>query len=360
MRAYDFGTGTTIIPKKVVETLQNDLSNYQMSGLSVLELNFRSGLGQNLLAETEEAFRRVLRIPEEYGVLVLAGSHILQHAQIPMNLMRNSRADFLLTGRRAEYAKAEADKVGIARVVASSSDTGFDRIPDTTRAMFDPSADYVHLVLDNAAQGTSFLDRLPDVGDVMLVADASNCLFFDEIDISRYGLIYADAMSVLGAPGLTLVIMRRDLVRKDPPMSMPAMLSYKRLLEGSIPTYSLPVISLLVCKRMLEQMEREGGLASIGRRNREKAARVYDVLDNSRFYQPTAHVDSRSNCSIVFRLPDETLRRQFLAQSGRLGFVGLNGPMDDGSICLSACNSMNEDGMASMLDFLSRFQKENR
>ena len=360
MRAYNFNPGTTIIPPRMLEKLNSAFVEYGTSGLGVLELHAGSKAAQELLLTTRATLRRVLNIPEEYGILFLAGDLSMQFAQIPLNLMRNSRADYLLTGKRAQLAKEQADRFGNARVVITGADVDYTNIPNMPRSVFDPSADYTHIVLDNSCHGTTFMGALPDIGDVPLVAEASNCLLFDELDVSRFGLLYADTQSILGAPGMTLVILKNELIRKEPPSSMPTMLSYKRLLEQDVPEASLPISSLLICKLMLEEILLEGGLRSIGRRNREKAARLYDLLDTSRFYQPVADPSCRSLTSVVFRLPTPELTETLLGEAKQAGLLGMKNTTNDGSICIGVCNGINEDGIALLLDFLGRFQRENR
>ncbi len=359
MRLFNFGPFSTIVPVPVAEKLKKALTNYENRGFSILEL---SPMGEEAIAlelETDAALRRVLKISDDYGILFLPGQMSAQRSQLPYNLMRASRADYLLTGDHSMLAKIEADKFGHARVVASSEETGYDRLPETSLAMFDPSADYTHIVLDNTEVGTSFLGRLPNNGDVPLCADASGCLFYDEIDVSRFGMLYADGQSVLACPGTNLLIIHKNMVRKDPPMSMPSAMSYKRLLEDAGKA-TRPLFALYIIKSMLEHFESLGGLAEIGSRNAKKAARVYDSLDYSRFYHINAIEDHRSNCSIVFSLPNEKLHASFLMQAARAGFVGLTNGMKEGRVCVCPCNGSDDEGVATLVDFLARFQKENR
>jgi len=360
MRTFNFGPSATIMPDEVLLDVQKAIHRYGGSGLSLLEISENSAAAQAICDETEAVLRRVLSIPDDYGVLFLSGDLRLQYAQLPLNLMRNSRADYILTSHAACMAKEQADRYGNARVAVSNQDTGYTQLPDAPRSMFDPSADYTHLMLENPIQGTSFVDRLPNVGDVPLAAEASSCLFFDRIDVRRFGVLYTDTQSTLGVPGMTLIILRKEMIRKEPPMSMPTMLSYKRLLEYGAGMRALPPLGLFICKRMLEQIEREGGVADIGRRNREKAARLYDLLDNSTFYSTVAAPDSRSCCHIVFRTRSAALTDTLVRNAAQLGFLGLQNPEEENSVRISVCNGLGEDGVAALLDFLTRFQREHR
>ncbi len=360
MRSYNFSPDAVILPQAVEEAIQQVVADYQGSGLSLWELGQKSPRFCALKEETEAVLRRVLGIPEEYEILFLPGGRSMQYAQLPLNLMRNSRADYLISGQQAKLAQKEADRFGEARIVASGEENGFCCLPEVTRAMFDPSADYVHIVMDNVCHGTTYINHLPDIGDVPIVADFSNCLLYGPLDISRYGLIYADMQGLFGASGMTLMILRRDLVRKEPPSSLPTVLSYKRLLEGAVTHTSLSTSGVYLCKCILELIEQEGGLAAIGRRNQEKSARLYDLLDSSRFYQVMADPSCRSGSSVVFRLPDERLTQLFLQQARGLHLIGLENSSGDGSLCACICNGIAEDGVVQLIDFMGRFQRENR
>lgn len=358
-RIFNFGAGPAVLPEPVLEEAQRDLLSLPGVGMSILEISHRSKTFEEILGAAEADIRRLASIPPNYRVLFLQGGASLQFSMVPMNLLATDRsADYVVTGSWSKKAVKEAQKVGMISIAASTEAEGFSRIPEQSELRLDPEASYVHFTTNNTIYGTEWA-REPEVGRVPLVADASSDVFSRPIDIGKYALIYAGAQKNLGPAGVTLVILRDDLLERIP-KGLPTMLDYSTHAQNGSLYNTPPVFAIYLVRLVAKWLVAEGGLEEIGRRNSEKAAILYGALDSSGgFYRPHAKPGSRSNMNVTFRLPSEELEMQFLAEAGKHGFSGLKGHRSVGGIRASIYNAFPKNGVEALVSFLNEFAKAN-
>lgn len=355
-RVYNFSAGPSMLPLEVLQKAQSELVNYSASGMSVMEMSHRSKDYEAIIETAEADLRTLMAIPESYTVLFLQGGASLQFDMIPMNLMTGSKkADFVLTGQWAKRAIEEASIFGAANVVASSVDRTFNYIPDLDKNKFDKDADYFHITLNNTIYGTRFT-KLPEVGDVPLVADMSSSILSEQVDITKFGLLYAGAQKNLGPAGVTVVIIRNDLIGREPE-NTPSMLSYaihvkEKSMFNTPPTYAIYVMGL-VFKWLLER----GGVAEMQRINEKKAAILYDYLDHSKLFKGTVVKKDRSLMNVPFLLPTEELNEKFIKLAKQRGFVNLKGHRTVGGMRASIYNAMPVEGVEALVGFMAEFEK---
>jgi phosphoserine aminotransferase len=360
-RVYNFSSGPAVLPLPVLEEIQRDLVALPGVGMSVLEVSHRSTVFESILADAEARIRSLAGVPSNYKVLFLQGGASLQFSMVPMNLLGpDTTADYIDTGSWAEKAVKEARKVGTVNVAASTRDDNYSRLPAPDEIALTPGAAYVHMTSNNTIEGTEFAD-LPDTLDAPLVSDTSSDMFSRPIDIARHGLIYAGAQKNLGPSGVTLVIIRDDLVERSAARkkSLPAMLSYAVHAEnGSLyntpPTFGVYVIGL-VAKWIVSQ----GGLAGVAAVNARKAAKLYAEIDRTGFYRGTANTDSRSLMNVTFRLPTEDLEKRFVKEATAAGFDGLKGHRSVGGMRASIYNAFPEEGVDALVAFMRHFAERN-
>ena len=357
-RVYNFSAGPAVLPLRVLEQAQRDLVNYPGAGMSVLEMSHRSAPFEKIIKEAEADLRALLNIPANYRVLFLQGGASTQFTMVPMNLLSKDRsADYIITGVWGQGAIKEAKKVGQTRVAATTEDSNFNRIPAQDELSLDPGAAYVHFTSNNTIHGTEWRDE-PAVGDVPLVCDASSDFISRPLDISKYGLIYAGAQKNAGPAGVTIVIVRDDLLAKVP-SGLPSMLDYRLLAEkeslyNTPPSFSI-YLAGLVFKWLLEDI---GGLAAIEKVNREKAQVVYDAIDASDFYRGHSEPESRSLMNVTFRLPSEELENRFAKEAAKIGLDGLKGHRSVGGIRASIYNAFPAEGVVALAEFMRDFEKK--
>jgi phosphoserine aminotransferase len=355
-RIDNFSAGPAVLPLEVLEEAQRDLVDYQGAGLSVMEMSHRSPHYDAIHNNAIESLRSLMGISDDHAVLFLQGGASLQFSMAPMNLMHPAgKADYILTGSWSKKALKEARKEGAARIAGSSEETGFDRIPAASELDLDGEADFVHFTSNNTIVGTQWRDE-PEAGAVPLVADMSSDILSRPIDVSRYGLIYAGAQKNLGPSGVTLVIARKDLLERAPE-SLPTMLDYrthaaKNSLFNTPPCWSIYVVGL-ACR----WLERHGGLEAMAKRNADKAARLYDLIDGGDFYRGTAQSDSRSLMNIPFRLPSEELEARFLEATKEAGMTNLKGHRSVGGIRASIYNAMPAEGVDRLVELMREFER---
>jgi phosphoserine aminotransferase len=355
-RIYNFSAGPAVLPPSVLAEAQRDLVSLPGVGLSVMELSHRSKTFGGILEQAEKNLRELAGVPDDYAVLFLQGGASLQFSMVPMNLLaEGATADYIVTGSWSKKAVKEARKVGAVNVAGSTEAGGFTRVPSQDELSLTPGAAYVHATSNNTIYGTQFRE-IPETGDAPLVCDASSDIFSEPIDISRFGLVYAGAQKNLGPSGVTLVIVRRDLLDRSPD-ALPAMLNLKLLVEnGSLyntpPTFGVYLLGLVV-KWLLAL----GGLEAMAAANQRKAALLYDELDRSDFWTPHADVDSRSRMNVTFRLPSEDLEKRFVAESTAAGLDGLKGHRSVGGVRASIYNAFPEDGVVALVDFMKAFER---
>ena len=355
MRVYNFSAGPACLPEAVLKKAQEEILEYGSSGMSVMEMSHRSADYEAIIAAVEADLRTLMNIPENYKVLFLQGGASLQFTMVPMNLMNQyKRAIYLKTGSFAKNAIKEAKKFGEIVVPASSEDRTFAYIPEMTPEMFDVAADYVHITQNNTIYGTRFA-ALPPVGDLPLVADLSSMILSEEIDVTKYGIIYAGAQKNIGPAGVTIVIIRDDLVERSAE-SLPSMLSYKVMAEaGSMfntpPTYGI-YLAGLVFKHLLET----GGVPAMQKHNEYKAGLLYDYLDKSSLFKPTADKAYRSLMNVTFVTGNEELDKKFVSEAKKRGIVNIKGHRSVGGMRASIYNAMPVEGIEALIALMKDFE----
>ena len=358
-RVYNFSAGPACMPEAVLREAAAEMLDYQGTGLSVMEMSHRSAAFEGILQDAEARLRRLAGIPDDYAVLFLQGGGHTQFAMAPMNLSQSGKADYLLTGVWAKKAAQEAAKYSDVRIAASGEAENFTRIPALHGLSFREEADYVYLCENNTIYGTQY-HALPDTGGIPLVGDLSSCLLSGPLDVRRYGLIFAGAQKNLGPAGLTLVIIRRDLVREDVLPYTPAMLRYKTHLDAGSLFNTPPCYAIYICGKVFKWLEEQGGLEEMARKNARKAALVYDYLDGSALFEGTAAKDSRSLMNITFVTGDKALDAAFAREAEAAGLIGLKAHRLVGGMRASLYNAMPYEGAAALVGFMADFERAHR
>lgn len=359
MRVYNFSAGPAMMPEQVLKRAADEMLEYGDSGQSVMEMSHRSKEYQAIIDSVEAKLRQVMSIPDNYKVLFLQGGASSQFAMIPLNLMnRNNKADFVITGQWANKAYQEASRYGKCNVVASSKDKTFSYIPELDKSKFDPEADYFHICYNNTIYGTRF-NELPDTGDVPLIADMSSCILSEPVDVSKFGLIYAGAQKNMGPAGLTVVIIREDLIGNAMDIT-PTMFNYKIHADnGSMyntpPTYGIYILGLV-----LDWIIEKGGLAEMAKLNRRKAELLYNYLDSSKLFKATVSGKDRSLMNVPFVTGSDELDARFVAEAKAAGLESLKGHRSVGGMRASIYNAMPREGIEALVRFMERFEAENR
>lgn len=359
-RVYNFSAGPSMLPQAVLEKAASEMLDYQGSGQSVMEMSHRSKTYQAIIDEAEALLREVLNIPDNYKVLFLQGGGSTQFAMIPLNLKKKGKADYVITGQWAKKAAAEAKKFLDVDVVASSADTTFTYIPKLDPATFSKDADYFYICLNNTIYGTHYSpEQLPDTGDIPLVTDASSCILSEPMDVSKFGLIFAGAQKNMGPAGVTVVIIREDLIQ-DVPENVPTMLTYKIHADNGSMYNTPPCYSIYMVKLVLEWLKNDiGGVEKMHELNKAKAAKLYDFLDNSKLFKGTVEKDSRSLMNVPFVTGDKELDAKFVAEAAKAGLVNLKGHRTVGGMRASIYNAMPMEGVDALIDFMKKFEAEN-
>lgn len=357
-RVYNFSAGPSMLPEQVLKTAAEQMLCYEDSGMSVMEMSHRSPVYEKIIADAESLLRQVMEIPDNYKVLFLQGGASTQFAAVPLNLLRKSgKADYILSGQFSTKAYKEAQKYGDMKAVASSKDANFTFVPKTTREDFRPDADYVHICFNNTIYGTKF-PYIPDTGDIPLVADLSSCIISEPIDVSKFGVIYAGAQKNMAPAGLTIVIIREDLLgfaRKD----TPAMLDYQLQAENGSMYNTPPCYCIYIAKLVYEWILGMGGLTEMQKRNQKKAALLYDYLDSQDYYQAPVQKESRSMMNVTFVTGDAELDKKFAAEASAAGLKNLKGHRSVGGMRASIYNAMPYEGVEKLVEFMKAFAKNN-
>ena len=357
-RIYNFSAGPAVLPVPVLEEAQRDLVALPGVGMSVLEISHRSKTFEDILARTEADVRTLGNVPSSHKVLFLQGGASLQFSMVPMNLLTQGKtADYIVTGGWAQKAVKEAQRVGTVNIAASTESDNFTRIPRQDELKLTPDAAYVHFTTNNTLFGTQSKAE-PLVGDVPLVADTSSDMFSRPIDVAKYGLIYAGAQKNLGPSGVTLVIVREDLLARSP-KSLPTMLNYAVHAENGSMYNTPPCFGIYLMGLVMKWALGDGGLQAIARRNERKAGKLYAEIDRTGFYRGTAEKGSRSLMNVTFRLPSEDLEKQFVKESTAAGLDGLKGHRSVGGMRASLYNAFPEEGVDALVDFMKEFERKN-
>ncbi|SDN16260.1 phosphoserine aminotransferase apoenzyme [Acetanaerobacterium elongatum] len=360
MRVYNFSAGPSMLPESVLAKAASEMLDYNGSGQSVMEMSHRSRVYEEIINGCESVLREVLSIPDNYKVLFLQGGASSQFSMIPLNLMNGSgKADFVISGMWAKKAYAEASRYGSCKAVASSADKTFTYIPKLDPDTFTKDADYFHICHNNTIYGTRFTE-LPDTGNVPLVADMSSDILSAPIDVSKFGLIYAGAQKNMGPAGLTVVIIREDLIGHARDIT-PTMMDYKIHAENGSMYNTPPCYSIYICKLVLEWLRDEiGGLEKMKELNERKAGILYSFLDSSSMFKGTVEKADRSLMNIPFVTGNEELDKKFCKQSEAAGFVNLKGHRSVGGMRASIYNAMPEQGLKDLVAFMKKFEEENK
>jgi phosphoserine aminotransferase len=357
-RIHNFSAGPAVLPVKVLEQVQRDLLSLPGVGMSVLEISHRSAAFDEIIEGCEADLRQLAKIPGNYKVLFLQGGASLQFSMVPMNLLpAGGAADYIVTGVWAEKAVKEAKRVGTVKVAGSTAAEKFTRVPRQDELTLDPNAAYVHLTTNNTIYGTQWRE-IPDTGNVPLVADTSSDMYSRPIDVSKYGLIYAGAQKNLAPAGLTLVIVRDDLLARTP-ATLPTMLQYPVHVENKSMYNTPPVFPIYVMRLVLGWLLEQGGLEAVEQVNERKARKIYAEIDRSGFYRGHATPDSRSRMNITFRLPSEELEKKFGKEATAAGLDGLKGHRSVGGMRASIYNAFPEPGVDALVQFMQEFERRN-
>ena len=357
-RVFNFSAGPSMLPESVLSRAAAEIMDYHGSGQSVMEMSHRSKVFEGIMNEAQSLFRKVLSVPDNYDILFLQGGASTQFSAIPLNLLNGSgKADYMLTGQFSAKAYKEACKYGDIRVAASSKDKTFSYIPKVTREDFDPEADYAYICFNNTIYGTKF-PYIPDTGDVPLVADVSSCFLSEPLDVSKFGIVYGGAQKNVAPAGLTIVIVRKDLIGNARDIT-PAMLDYKNMADSGSMYNTPPCWSIYMCKLMLEWIEKLGGLDEMKKRNEAKAKILYDFIDSSKLFSNPVRPCDRSMMNVTFVTGSDELNAKFVAEAAEAGFVNLKGHRSVGGMRASIYNAMPIEGVEQLVDFMKEFEKNN-
>ncbi len=358
-RVYNFSAGPSVLPEQVLEKAAAQMLDYEGSGMCVMEMSHRSKEYEAIINRTEELLRELMVIPQNYKVLFLQGGASSQFAMVPLNLMtKNKKMDIVLTGQWAKKAASEAKKFGTVNVVASSADQTFSYIPKLDPSTFSKDADYFHITSNNTIYGTRY-NQLPDTGKIPLVSDMSSCILSEAVDVSRFGVIYAGAQKNMGPAGLTVVIIRDDLVGQADE-SVPTMFNYQTHADNGSMYNTPPTYSIYICMLVLEWLKGLGGIPAIEKINREKAGMLYEYLDTSSLFRGTVVPEDRSIMNIPFITGNEELDAKFIKEAKAAGFVNLKGHRTVGGMRASIYNAMPVEGVQNLIAFMKQFEIDNK
>ena len=357
-RVYNFSAGPAVLPEEVLKQAAAEMLDYNGCGMSINEMSHRSKTFDQVIQTAEQDIRDLMNIPDNYKVLFLQGGASQQFAAVPMNLMQNKKAAYIVTGQWAKKAMAEAKKYGEAIEVASSADKTFSYIPDCSDLAIPEDADYVYICENNTIYGTKF-KKLPNTKGHILVSDVSSCFLSEPVNVNDYGVIYGGVQKNVGPAGLVISIIREDLIRDDVPDFVPTMLKWKTQADnGSL--YNTPNCwAIYMCGLVFKWLKAQGGLEDMKKRNEEKAAILYDFLDNSKMFKGTVRPEDRSLMNVPFITDSEDLNAKFISEATANGLVSLKGHRTVGGMRASIYNAMPKEGVQKLVDFMETFEKAN-
>lgn len=356
-RVFNFSAGPSMLPMPVLEKAASELICYGNAGMSVMEMSHRSSDYEKIIEKAESDLRKLMNIPENYKILFLQGGASTQFAAVPLNMMKTGKADYILSGQFSTKAYKEAQKYGDAAVAASSKEENFSRIPQTTRESFRADADYVHICFNNTIYGTKF-NYIPDTGDIPLVADMSSCIISEPVDVTKFGVIYAGAQKNMAPAGLTVVIVREDLLGFANPLT-PSMLDWKLMADNDSMYNTPPCYSIYMAGLVYEWILSIGGLDEMKRLNEKKAALLYNYLDSQDYYIAPVEKASRSMMNVTFVTGDEALDKKFAAEAAAAGLKNLKGHRSVGGMRASIYNAMPYEGVEKLTEFMKDFATNN-
>ncbi|MBN2559103.1 MAG: 3-phosphoserine/phosphohydroxythreonine transaminase [Clostridia bacterium] len=353
-RVYNFSAGPSVMPESVLEKARDEMLDYGGSGMSVMEMSHRSAVYQDIINRAEASLREIMGIPDNYKVLFLQGGASLQFAMVPMNLMKNGKCDIVHTGAWTKRAIAEAKKFGEVNVVASSEDENFCYIPKLDKTKFSKDADYFYITTNNTIYGTRYTE-LPDTGDVTLVADMSSNILSEVYDVGKFGLIFAGAQKNMGSAGVTVVIIREDLIG-GAGKNVPTMLDYKTHADEGSMYNTPPTFGVYICGLVYDWVKSQGGVAGIQKMNEEKAGMLYNYLDSSKLFHGTVRSEDRSLMNIPFITGNEDIDAAFIKEAKSRGIVNIKGHRSVGGMRASIYNAMPPEGVRALVDCMKDFE----
>ncbi len=357
-RVYNFSAGPSMLPLEVLKKAQEEMLDQGGSGQSVMEMSHRSSEYQAIIDKAEASFREIMNVPDNYKVLFLQGGASTQFAMVPLNLGNKSKtADYVTTGQWAKKALAEAKRYITANEIASSADKTFTYLPDVDKSMLTPGADYVHITYNNTIYGTHY-NTMPDFGDATVVTDMSSCILSEEVDFTKFGLVYAGAQKNMGPAGVTIVVVRDDLIGNAADIT-PTMLNYETHAKNGSMFNTPPTYGIYICGLVFEWIKNMGGVKVMHEKNVEKAKVLYDFLDNSKMFKGTVVPKDRSLMNVPFVTDSDELNAKFISESKAQGFVNLKGHRTVGGMRASIYNAMPIEGVKALVDFMTKFEKEN-
>ena len=357
-RVYNFSAGPAVLPEEVLQEAAAEMLDYQGSGMSVMEMSHRSKVYDTIIKEAEADLRELMNIPDNYKVLFLQGGASQQFAMIPMNLMKNKKADYIVTGQWAKKAAKEAELYGEVNVVASSADKTFSYIPDCSDLPIDDDADYVYICENNTIYGTKF-HTLPNTKGKTLVADISSCFLSEPVDVNKYGMLYGGVQKNVGPAGVVIAIIREDLITDDVLPGTPTMLRYKIHADADSLYNTPPCYNIYICGKVFKWIKKMGGLSAMKEHNEKKAKILYDFLDESRLFKGTVVKEDRSLMNVPFVTGDKELDAKFVKEAEAAGFVNLKGHRTVGGMRASIYNAMPKEGVEALVAFMKKFEEEN-
>ncbi len=357
-RVYNFSAGPAVLPEEVLSRAASEMLDYQGTGMSVMEMSHRSAAFKGIIETAEADIRELMGVPDNYRVLFLQGGATQQFAAIPMNLMRNKVADYIASGNWSKKAFKEAKLYGDAACVASSEDDNFTYVPEVDGLTFRENADYVYICQNETVYGTRY-SKLPETGDIPLVSDVSSMFLSEPVDVSRYGLIYGGVQKNVGPAGVVIVIVRDDLVREDVLPFTPTIMRYKTQADAGSLSNTPPCYGIYMCGLVFKWLKELGGLEAMQRINQEKAAVLYDYLDQSKLFSPTARKEYRSLMNVPFVTGDADLDAKFIAEAKAAGLENIKGHRSVGGMRASIYNAMPKVGVEALVQFMDKFEREN-
>lgn len=358
MRNYNFSAGPSMLPLEVLEKVQSELTDYAGTGMSVMEMSHRSKPYEAINAEAEADLRELMHIPDNYDVIFVQGGASTQFEAVPLNISVNKKADYVVTGNFSNKAYKEAKKYGDMVEAASSADKNFTYIPELDRSMFRPDADYVHICYNNTIFGTRYAS-VPDTGDIPLVADMSSCILSQEFDVTKFAVIYAGAQKNVGPAGVTIVIVRHDMLGKENPLC-PTMLKWATQVKEHSLYNTPPAFSTYVSMLVFRHLKKLGGVGEMQKVNEYKAKMLYDYIDNSSFYTNSVVPKYRSLMNVPFVTPSPETDAEFVSEAAKEGLLSLKGHRLVGGMRASIYNAMPVDGIVKLIDFMTRFEKAHK
>ncbi|MCI9141308.1 MAG: 3-phosphoserine/phosphohydroxythreonine transaminase [Lachnospiraceae bacterium] len=357
-RVYNFSAGPAVLPEEVLQEAADEMLDYRGTGMSVMEMSHRSKAYDRIIKEAEADLRDLMKIPDNYKVLFLQGGASQQFAMIPMNLMKNKVADYIVTGQWAKKAYQEAQIYGKANKIASSEDETFSYIPDCSDLPVSEDADYVYICENNTIYGTKF-KTLPNTKGKTLVADVSSCFLSEPVDVTKYGVIYGGVQKNIGPAGVVIVIIREDLITEDVLPGTPTMLKYKTHADNDSLYNTPPAYGIYICGKVFKWLKKQGGLEAMKAYNEKKAKILYDYLDESKLFRGTVRKEDRSLMNVPFVTGSEELDAKFVKEAKEAGFENLKGHRSVGGMRASIYNAMPIEGVEKLVEFMKKFEAEN-